>query len=151
MLVALPRPPKVRAVHLIPGIIVLLIGIGGPVLELIDRQQHPIEKVTVTVTDTHRETVGRTTSGQNSHRVRMCDFETPEGEVEDVDCPGAKGVGDEIEVYQGTNDVWRTYEADWFWLVRGGLITLLGMAYLAFWLWARKYHQSRRHAAGRKS
>lgn len=147
--VALPSPPKMRAFHLIPGVVLLLIGIGGPALELFDRQRHPIDVHTVTVTDAHRELVGGVgSSSSGSDRsprfVRICDFTVPDGTTEDVKCPAAKRTGDEIKVYQGDNDVWKVYDPDWLWIVEGLAFTLLGVAYVWFWLWARAYHKRRK-------
>ena len=139
----LPGPPKLGAGALIPGIILLLVGIVGPVLEIYDRQKHPLDVRTVTVIDHHRERVGRTGSGQ-SHSVRMCDFRLPDGATEDVRCSMTQGTGDTIKVYQGDNSVWQAYETDLHWLVRGAIFTLLGIAYVGFWLWARAHHKRRK-------
>lgn len=142
---ALPRPPKVGYFHLVPGVILLLIGIIGPVLELIDRHQHPIKVHTATVTDTHFKTassVGDTGShGRSPRTVRVCDIRLPNGTTDSVQCSDTAALktgGSQIRVYRGSNGVWRVYDPNWFWIVRGLLFILAGLAYVGVWVWFRR-------------
>lgn len=140
-MILLPAPPKVRALNLIPGVVLLLVGILWPAIEVFDRQQTSIDVHTVTVSDAYPESEAAGETDSSTWRYdRACEFKLPDGTTEAVQCPLAKSVGDEIQVYEGDRDVWRVYKTGWFLAARGVLITLLGVAYIWWWIWARRYH-----------